>query len=88
MPAVSRTRYMTILTVMACLECHLGIEWLHRPKALASAAARAADARNSASMSASSSACLAIGKVFPWSRAVRQRAINAASRPYPHDAHV
>ena len=75
-----RFRRMTILTPMSGPECHLGIVWVHRPKASASAAARAADARNSASTSASSSVCSSTGRVPPWSRAVRQRAINVASR--------
>jgi hypothetical protein len=71
---------MAILTPMSCPERHLSIVRVHRPNASASAAARAADACNSAAMSASSSACSSAGRVVPWSRRVRQRAINASSR--------
>ena len=71
---------MAIFTTMLSPKRHLGIMRVHRPNASASASAQAADAGNSAAMSVSSSVCSSAGRVAPWSRAVRQRSINAISR--------
>ena len=60
-----RLRGVAILTPMPCTECNLGIVWIHCPKASASVAARVADARNSASTSASNSICSSTGRVWP-----------------------